>query len=69
MTVKIMEFENDFFELLEKVQAAMEEDCIPQSVDELDEYGLGKLGRQGVTAHAGNLRVGDNLLVLKAINR
>ena len=62
---KMMEFENDFFELLERVQATT--DLIPQSVDVRDEFGIGQSGRRGVTAHARNLRIGDDLL--KAINR
>jgi len=62
---KMMEFENDFFEVLEKVQSST--DLIPQSVEIRDEYGLSRSSRRGVTAHARNLRIGEDLL--KAINR
>jgi hypothetical protein len=62
---KLMEFENDFFTVLEKVQATtglIDDDFVIR-----DECGIARTIRRSVTAHARNMGVSINLI--KAINR
>lgn len=62
---KLMEFEDDFCLILEKVQAST--DLIEPEVDVRDKYGILRSLRRGLTAHARNMEVPENLL--KTINR
>jgi hypothetical protein len=62
---KLHEFENDFFTVLEKVQATTElfqEDLVIR-----DECGISRTLRRSVTAHARNMQIAIELI--KAINR
>ena len=59
------EFKDDFFNVLEKVQATS--DLIPDEVVIRDECGIGRTIRRSLTAHARNMDVPTELL--KAINR
>jgi hypothetical protein len=59
-TPKMHEFEDDFFTVLEKVQATT--DFIEEDVDVREEYGIGRSSRRGVTAHARNMDVAPALL-------
>jgi hypothetical protein len=61
---KLMEFENDFFTLLKKVQATM--DLIPDDFVIRDECGIARTIRHSVTAHARNMGVSIDLI--KALN-
>jgi hypothetical protein len=51
-TPKLQEFENDWFTVLEKVQATTIH--IEDLVDVREEFGIGRSQRRGVTAHARN---------------
>jgi hypothetical protein len=62
---KLQEFENDFFTVLEKVQAAT--DLFPDGVEIRDECGIARTLRRTVTAHARNM--GIDIELVKAINR
>jgi hypothetical protein len=62
---KLMEFENDFFLLLEKIQATT--DLFPDEFVIRDECGIGRSLRRSVTAHARNM--GVHIDLIKAINR
>jgi hypothetical protein len=62
---KLMEFENDFFTILEKVQATTE--LIPDDFVIRDECGIARTLRRSVTAHARNMGVSIDLI--KAVNR
>ena len=62
---KLMEFENDFFTVLEKVQATT--DLFPEGFEIRDECGIARSLRRSVTAHARNMGVHTDLI--KAINR
>jgi hypothetical protein len=64
-TAKMHEFEDDFYTVLEKVQATT--NLIETSVVVRDIYGLGRLERRGVTAHARNMEVPGDLV--NAVNR
>jgi hypothetical protein len=61
----LQEFENDFFTVLEKVQAIT--NLIPQDVEIRDECGLARTLRRTVTAHARNM--GISIEIIKGINR
>jgi hypothetical protein len=61
---KLMEFENDFFTILEKVQATT--DLIPNDFVIRDECGIARTLRRSVTAHARNMGVSIDLI--KAVN-
>jgi hypothetical protein len=62
---KLMEFEEDFYRILERVQDTT--DLIPQSICVRDEFGLSRSLRRGVTAHSKNMRIDKELR--DAINR
>jgi hypothetical protein len=62
---KLMEFENDSFTILEKVQATT--DLIPDDFVIRDECGIARTIRCSVTAHARNMGVSIDLI--KAVNR
>jgi hypothetical protein len=62
---KLQEFENDFFTVLEKVQATTE--LFPQEIVIRDECGIARMVRRTLTAHARNM--GIDIELLKAINR
>jgi hypothetical protein len=62
---KLQEFENDFFTVLEKVQAAT--NLFPEDVEIRDECGIARTLRRTVTAHARNM--GIDVELIKAINR
>jgi hypothetical protein len=62
---KLMEFEDDFFTVLEKVQATTE--LFPADFVIRDECGIARSLRRSVTAHARNMGVSIDLV--KAINR
>jgi hypothetical protein len=62
---RLVEFQNDFFNYLELVQATTT--CIGDEVDVRDVYGLGRSTRRGVTAHAKVMHVNAN--VIKAVHR
>jgi hypothetical protein len=59
------EWEGDFMTLLELVQASTE--LIGKDVDIRDSYGISRMTRRGVTAHARNMKVDEDLI--KAVNR
>jgi hypothetical protein len=59
------EFEDDFFTMLEKVQATT--NWIEDDVVIWASYGLGRSERRGVTAHARNMEVPVDLL--NVVNR
>jgi hypothetical protein len=61
----MFEFANDFFVLLERVQAQTEH--IDKEMDVRDAYGLMRSSRRGLTSHAKNM--GIPLEDLKAFNR
>ena len=63
--VRISEFENDFFEILEAVQLTGE--CIKTSVDVRSAYGVLRSLRRGVTGHPRNMKVYRE--VIEAVNR
>jgi hypothetical protein len=60
-----MEFEEDFYRVLERVQDTT--DLIPQSICVRDEFGLSRSLRWGVTSHSKNMRIDKELR--DAINR
>lgn len=60
-----MEFENNLFLVLEKVQATT--DLFPEDFDVQNECGIARTLRRSVTAHARNMGVLIDLI--KAINR
>jgi hypothetical protein len=60
-----MEFEEDFFKVLERVQDTT--DLIPQEMRVRDAYGISRSLRRGVTAHSKNIRIDKELC--DAINR
>jgi hypothetical protein len=62
---KLMEFKNDFFTVLEKVQATT--DLIEDNFVIRDKCGIARTIWRSVTAHARNMRVSIDLI--KAINR
>jgi hypothetical protein len=62
---KLLEFEEDLFKILEKVQATTT--FIAKGMDVRSEYGIGRSNRRGVTAHARNMEVGRE--IISAINR
>jgi hypothetical protein len=62
---KLQEFENDFFTVLEKVQATT--DFFPDDVVIRDECGIARSIRRTVTAHARNMGIDPH--VVKANNR
>jgi hypothetical protein len=62
---KLMEFEADFYGVLEEVQATT--DLISKEICVRDEYGLSRSLRRGVTAHSKNMRIDKELR--DAINR
>jgi hypothetical protein len=62
---KMHEFEDNFFTVLEKVQATT--DLIGDDVDVRDVFGIARSERRGVTAHARNMEVPIELL--NAVNR
>jgi hypothetical protein len=64
-TPKMHEFEDDFFTVLEKVQATT--NWIDDDVDIRDVYGISRSERRGVTAHARNMDVPGDLV--NAVNR
>jgi hypothetical protein len=61
---KLMEFENDFFTVLEKIQATT--DLFPDEFVIRDECGTGRSLRRSVTAHARNM--GVHIDLIKTIN-
>ena len=63
---KLYEFENLFFSLLEDVQA-LRPDLIDPEMNVREEFGTFRSLRRGVTAHAINMMIPEN--VIKAINR
>jgi hypothetical protein len=56
----MMEFEDDFFRVLERVQATT--DFVPEDICVRDEFGISRSIRRSVTAHARNLQVDRELL-------
>jgi hypothetical protein len=62
---KLEEFENDFFTVLEKVQATS--NLFPEGIDIRDECGIARTIRRTVTAHARNMGIHRD--VLNANNR
>jgi hypothetical protein len=62
---KLQEFENDFFTVLERVQAVTT--LFPAGIVVRDECGISRSLRRTLTAHARNMGIDINLL--KAINR
>ncbi|KAG7368517.1 hypothetical protein IV203_031260 [Nitzschia inconspicua] len=62
---RLFEFEDDFFTLLERVQATT--DLIREDLDLRDEAGISRTIRRGATDHAVNMGVADNLI--RAMNR
>jgi hypothetical protein len=62
---RLFEFEDDFFTLLERVQATT--DLIENDCDVRDAYGIMRSIRKGTSAHCLNMNVGEDLL--KAFNR
>jgi hypothetical protein len=64
LVVKLHEFEDDFFTVLEKVQATTE--LLPDDMEIRDECGIAWTLRCSVTAHARNMEISIELI--KAIN-
>ena len=62
---KLFEFENDFFVLLERVQA--QTDHINDEMDVREAYGIMRSLRRGVTSHSKNMGIPEE--DLKAFNR
>jgi hypothetical protein len=62
---KLMEFEDDFYAVLEEVQCTT--DLISKEICVRDEFGLSRSLRRGVTAHSKNMRIDKELR--DAINR
>jgi hypothetical protein len=65
VTAKFHKFEDDFFTVLEKIQATTV--LIDNNMDVCKVDGIGRLGRGGVTVQARNMEVSVELL--NAINR
>jgi hypothetical protein len=59
-TPKLHEFEDDWFKVLEKVQATTAH--IDDDLEVREAYGIGRTERRGVTAHARNMDVSTDLL-------
>jgi hypothetical protein len=57
---RLLEFENDFLTILEKIQERSE--LIEADIDVRDDYGIGRSLQRGVTAHARNMGVSDSLV-------
>ncbi|KAG7340358.1 hypothetical protein IV203_023901 [Nitzschia inconspicua] len=62
---RLFEFEDDFYTLLERVQAST--NLIQEELDLRDEAGISRTIRRGATDHAVNMGVDDNLI--KTMNR
>jgi hypothetical protein len=62
---RMFEMEDEFMTLLEEVQASLE--AIEDEIDVRDRYGMERSLRHGVSAHARNMGVDEDLI--KAINR
>jgi hypothetical protein len=62
---KLMEFEDDFYAVLEEVQSTT--DLISKEMCVRDECGLSRSLRRGVTAHSKNMQIDEELR--DAINR
>jgi hypothetical protein len=65
LPAKLVEFEEDFFVILEKVQATTT--LIERYLDVRAEYGISRSLRRGVTAHARNMGVPRELV--DSVNR
>jgi hypothetical protein len=65
LPAKLLEFEEDFFVVLEKVQATTS--LIPREIDVRAEYGISRSTWRGVMAHARNMEVPAELV--NAVNR
>jgi hypothetical protein len=61
-TPKLHEFEDDWFTVLEKVQATTP--FIENNVEVRKAYGIGRSEWRGVTAHARNMEVSVELLIV-----
>jgi hypothetical protein len=57
---KMMEFEDDFFRVFERVQDTT--DFVPKDVCVRDELGMSRSSRRSVTAHARNMGIDRELL-------
>jgi hypothetical protein len=57
---KLMEFENDFFKVIEKVQATTS--LIADEICVRDKYGLNWPTRQTATIHAKNMQVPNDVI-------
>jgi hypothetical protein len=57
---RLYEFEEDFFRVLSKVQATTE--FIGKEVEVTDDYGISRSSRRGISTHARNMGVSDELL-------
>jgi hypothetical protein len=57
---KLCEFEDDFYRMIERIQDTTE--LIPPEVDMRNEYGLSRMARRIVTAHARNMRLPKDLM-------
>ena len=64
-TARLEDFEEDFYQVLERVQSSCS--VIPSDVNVREEFGLRRSLRRGVTSHAINLGIPDDLIV--RINR
>ena len=62
---KLFEYQNDFYTYLELIQAKTQ--CIDESCDVRNSYGILRSLRRGVTAHCRNMSVDDKLI--KMFNR
>ena len=60
-----MEFEHDFYTLIERVQSST--NLIDKDMDVRDAFGILRSCRRGFTCHAKNMRLPEELL--KAMNR
>ena len=65
MPARLMEFQDDFFRYIERVQANTE--LIQDEVDVREDYGIMRTLRRGVTEHARNMDVPKELV--DVINR
>jgi hypothetical protein len=65
LPAKLLEFEEDFFVVLEQVQATTS--LIPREINVRAEYGISRSTWRGVTAHARNMEVPAELV--NAVNR
>ena len=57
---RLYKFEEDFFRVLSKVQATTE--FIGKEVEVTDDYGISRSSRRGISTHARNMGVSDELL-------